>query len=138
MDQGDGLCWWIKGSGDNGLHFNGHNFAIEHVDYPTGAFPLRISLRNSRKMCATIIDVEIAGRRTMVSNRPDFVADQIVFASDIPGLVVDAARFQGAPAMEQPTGTFAAKIVFLKTGGKRPSRPTISPNAYRVLQEVER
>lgn len=98
VDQGDALCWWIKGTPDNGLPFNGHDFAIEHVDYPSAPFSLRIHLRRIRKMCATVIDVEIAGRRTMISNRPDFVADEIVFASEIDGLLVDVARFKGAEA----------------------------------------
>lgn len=45
------------------------NFSISHLMGLDSAFPLRVLLRYSRKTQATYIDVEIGGRRTMLSGR---------------------------------------------------------------------
>ena len=45
------------------------NFSISHLPGLSKPFPLRALLRYSRKTQATYIDVEIGGRRTMISGR---------------------------------------------------------------------
>lgn len=49
--------------------YQGVDFSIAHVDVMRGAFALRIVQRYSPKGGLTLIDAEIAGQRTLVSNR---------------------------------------------------------------------
>ena len=51
---------------------NAHNYTLSNIKGTDGVFPLRLICRYSRRMRATVLDVEIAQRRTMVSVRGDF------------------------------------------------------------------
>jgi hypothetical protein len=94
VDQKDNLCWWLRASEDNGLHFNGHNFCIENVDVMDKPFMLRVNVKRIDKMCATVIDVEIAGERTLISNRPGLNIDEVVFTSDNKAATANVRRYE--------------------------------------------
>lgn len=51
------------------LHFNGVNFAIGQVDNVQEPYKVRIMLHYEKKTDSPIIDCEIGGKRTIVSNR---------------------------------------------------------------------
>ncbi len=58
------------------------NFSISHLLGLEAAFPLRVLLRYSRKMQATYIDVEIGGRRTMLSGRNGLRVSRLLTQAD--------------------------------------------------------
>ena len=53
------------------------NFAIAHVRYPEKPFKVRVLIYYSDKCDCTIIDTEIAGTRTLLTNRKGFVLQKI-------------------------------------------------------------
>ncbi len=55
---------------------------MENVRGLEGEFGIRFVLRRSKKLGAAILDVEIAGCRTMVSIRPDAKFDKIELAGE--------------------------------------------------------
>ena len=52
-------------------HTSSRNFSIANVDGINGAYRIRISQFRDKKMNSTLIDAEIAGCRTILSNRPN-------------------------------------------------------------------
>lgn len=55
------------------------DFAIEHIEGMKKTFPVRIVLRGERKMGGTLIDIEIAGQRTMISHRSELQVNRLDF-----------------------------------------------------------
>jgi hypothetical protein len=51
---------------------NAYNYTLSNMKGTDRSFPLRLICRYSRRMRATVLDVEIAERRTMISVRSDF------------------------------------------------------------------
>jgi hypothetical protein len=51
---------------------NAYNYTLSNIKGTDRSFPLRLICRYSRRMRATVLDVEIAERRTMISVRSDF------------------------------------------------------------------
>ena len=78
-ELGDKTCWYIPAPD---LHFNALNFAIGRVDVMKKTFTLRLYKRVDPKMPATLLDVEIAGARTMITNRVAVKFDQLAMACD--------------------------------------------------------
>ncbi len=64
------------------LHCLSRNFCLENVRGLEGEFVIRFVLRRSKKLGAAILDVEIAGCRTMVSIRPGAKFDKIELAGE--------------------------------------------------------
>lgn len=61
------------------IHTNSHDFAIAHVCELRETYQLRLLLHYEEKSDSLILDAEIGGGRTMISNRTDFRAAQIQF-----------------------------------------------------------
>jgi hypothetical protein len=76
-ELGDKICWYIPAPD---LHFNSLNFAIGRVDIMKKPFTLRLYKRVDPKMPATLLDVEIAGARTMITNRVGARFDRLIAA----------------------------------------------------------
>ena len=53
------------------------DFAIAHVRYPEKPFKVRVLIYRFEKSDCTIIDTEIAGTRTLLTNRKGFVLQKI-------------------------------------------------------------
>ena len=53
------------------------DFAIAHVRYPEKPFKVRVPIYRFEKSDCTIIDTEIAGTRTLLTNRKSFVLQKI-------------------------------------------------------------
>jgi len=58
------------------VHTYSYDFAIPSVPYPQGDYTLRVVLHDSPKIDGAIVDVEIAGCKTMVSLRRFFAPDR--------------------------------------------------------------
>jgi hypothetical protein len=76
-ELGDKVCWHIPAPD---LHFNTLNFAIGRVDIMKKSFILRLYKRVDPKMPATLLDAEIAGARTMITNRVGVRFDRLIAA----------------------------------------------------------
>ena len=59
------------------------DFAIAHVRYPEKPFKARVMVYYFAKNDCTIIDAEIAGTRTMITNRKGFVPKKIIVSDNI-------------------------------------------------------
>lgn len=55
------------------------NYAIENLIGVDKAFPVRVILKTSDKIGGAVIDAEIAGKRTMITYRPDLTVKKLVF-----------------------------------------------------------
>lgn len=66
------------------LHWEGGDFSIAHVDVMKARFCLRILQRFSPKANATLIDAEINGQRTIITNRPGLHVQRISLAAEGP------------------------------------------------------
>lgn len=53
----------------DGYHAGSRDFALENVDVMSGTFMLRVCVHADAKMRSTVLDVEVAGQRTMISQR---------------------------------------------------------------------
>lgn len=67
------------------LHFKATNFAIEKIRNLDEPFELRFFVYRQPKINGSLLDVEIAGIRTMISNRNDLFVDGIELIADAPG-----------------------------------------------------
>ena len=76
----DGVAWKVKAS--HGIHAGSRDFCLEHVDVLTGVFTLKMVVWHSQKMRCTIVDVEVAGQRTLISNRVRLTASSLVLVAD--------------------------------------------------------
>lgn len=68
-----------------------HNFGLPDIRGIDSPFTLRVIIRRSRRLMAAVLDAEIAGRRTLVSVRPDFHPTRAILLADGPLAVTDAA-----------------------------------------------
>lgn len=59
------------------------DFAIAHVRYPKDTFKVRVMVYYFKKMDCTIIDTEIAGTRTLLTNRGGFVPQRMSVGNNI-------------------------------------------------------
>ena len=85
----ENYCWGVQ---PRDLHFRSFNFSIAHVDVMKEPFRLRIVVRFSRKMDSSVIDAEIAGSRTLVSNRVGMHPSSAAFARSDPAVRVTDLR----------------------------------------------
>lgn len=67
------------------------NFCLPDIPGMDTPFTLRILCRSSRKLDSTVIDAEIAGRRTIVSGRPQFFPNKLRVRWDGEGAILSAA-----------------------------------------------
>jgi hypothetical protein len=58
------------------------NYAIENLLGTTRAFEVRLIVKGDDKLGGSLIDVEIAGRRTLISYRPDLIVNNLLFRTD--------------------------------------------------------
>lgn len=89
-DQTGARAWRVRSP--DGIHAQTRTFSIEHVDVMHEPFTLRLIQYFSRKLGTTVIDAEIAGQRTMVTNMRGLNADFLEFASDDPSVSVSGFR----------------------------------------------
>ena len=68
------------------------NFAIENIRGLDEPFSVRIVVKGEPKWGGSLVDVEIAGQRTMISHRPGLAADSLTLNAD--GLKVKNVRLQ--------------------------------------------
>lgn len=61
------------------VHTNSHDFAIAHVQELTAEYRLRLLIHYEKKTDSFLLDVEIGGGRTMISNRAYCRAEMIRF-----------------------------------------------------------
>ena len=61
---------------------SGNNYAIENLIGVEKTFTVRLIVKGSEKFGGSMIDVEIAGQRTMVAYRPDLSVKKILFRTD--------------------------------------------------------
>lgn len=79
---GDALNW-LRAENENWpVARNSKNFCMANIFGTDKPFTLRILVRYSRKLRSTVIDAEVAGRRTMVSVRDGFFPDTFSVLSD--------------------------------------------------------
>lgn len=64
---------------DENVHTNSHDFAIAHVRELTEEYRLRMLIHYEKKTDSFLLDAEIGGGRTMISNRADCRAETIQF-----------------------------------------------------------
>jgi len=67
---------------EGGAPAKGLNYAIEHligVDHP---FEIRLMVLHGEKIGGCLVDAEIAGKRTMISYRPDLAVKKLIFRAD--------------------------------------------------------
>ena len=64
------------------IHANGHDFAIANVREIKSKYVLKIIIHYEEKSANTIIDAEIGGGRTLISNRVYFKTNKIKFLSE--------------------------------------------------------
>jgi hypothetical protein len=55
------------------------NYAIENLIGVDGPFSVRVIVKGSEKIGGSLVDAEIAGKRTMISYRPDLTVKKMVF-----------------------------------------------------------
>lgn len=53
------------------------NYAIENIRGLDASFPVRVVVKGEPKWGGSLVDVEIAGQRTMISHRPGLVVDSL-------------------------------------------------------------
>ena len=61
---------------------SGRNYAIEHLIGVDCPFTVRMIVKGSQKLGGSMIDVEIARQRTMITFRPDLYVNQMMFRTD--------------------------------------------------------
>ncbi len=64
---------------EGGKPHRNSNYSIEHLRGVDRPFTVRVIVRGEGKLGGSLIDVEIAGQRTMISYRPDLAAVKIQF-----------------------------------------------------------
>lgn len=55
------------------------DYAIENLIGVDGSFPVRVIVKDDDKLGGSLIDAEIAGRRTMISHRPELSVKKFLF-----------------------------------------------------------
>lgn len=85
--QQDRLGWGVKAS--HGIHAGSQNFCLENVDVLKGTFTLKMIVRYSPKMRCTVVDVEVAGQRTLISNRVRLKPCRMELATDSQSIAFD-------------------------------------------------
>lgn len=73
---------WPPPFPDPDLHFNSCDFAIAHVEELQQDYTCRIMLHYEPKSSNLVLDAEIGGGRTFISNRPDFCADSLTILAE--------------------------------------------------------
>jgi len=61
---------------------NGYNYAIENLIGVDRPFIVRMIVKGTEKFGGSMIDVEIAGQRTMIAYRPDLFVKKMLFRTD--------------------------------------------------------
>jgi hypothetical protein len=67
---------------EGGAPHKAHNFAIENLIDVDKPFKIRVIVKSSDKIGGSLIDAEIAGKRTMISYRPDLAVKKILFRTE--------------------------------------------------------
>lgn len=67
---------------EGGAPQSGRNYAIEQLPDTDGPFTVRMLVKASDKFDGTMVDTEIAGKRTMISYREKLFVDRLQFACD--------------------------------------------------------
>lgn len=65
-----------------GVHFRSRDFSLEHVRGIGGRCTVRLLARYAAKSDNMVLDAEIAGRRTVISNRVGFRAERMAFFAE--------------------------------------------------------
>ncbi len=73
-----------------------HNYSIENLIGVDGSFTVRVIVKNSEKMGGALLDAEIAGKRTMISYRPELTVKRMLFRME----GVELKNIQIAPLKE--------------------------------------
>jgi hypothetical protein len=64
---------------EGGAPHHADNYAIENLVGTDKPFRVRVLVKNTAKIGGSLIDVEIAGKRTLISYRPDLAVQRIIF-----------------------------------------------------------
>ncbi|GAB6122073.1 glycoside hydrolase family protein [Dysgonomonas termitidis] len=67
---------------EGGAPHGAHNYAIEKLIDTDKPFTVRMVVKNSNKFGGALIDTEIAGKRTMISYRPDLTVSNLRFRTE--------------------------------------------------------
>lgn len=67
---------------EDDVHWITHNFAIKNVEELKENYTVKGILYYEEKEGCNVLDIEISGKRTMISVRDDFVAESVSFISD--------------------------------------------------------
>lgn len=83
-EKGKALCELLPHipEGRAGTHVGGVDFAILHVRELQGPYTLRVQLHYEEKTGNLVLDAEIGGGRTIISNRPGFRANALSFLTE--------------------------------------------------------
>ncbi|MGN0879353.1 MAG: hypothetical protein ACI4WT_07890 [Oligosphaeraceae bacterium] len=68
----------------DGYHAGSRDFALERVDVLDGQPRLRLWLHADAKMRSTVLDIEVAGQRTLVSHRVGMTVTGVELVADVP------------------------------------------------------
>ncbi len=67
---------------EGGAPHGGGNYAIESLIGIAGPFAVRVIVKGDDKIGGSLVDTEIAGRRTMISYRPDLTVKKLIFRTE--------------------------------------------------------
>ncbi|NQX39076.1 hypothetical protein SAMN05421820_102562 [Pedobacter steynii] len=71
---------------EGGAPSNARNYAIENLIDTDKPFTVRIIVKYDSKFGGSLIDTEIAGKRTMIAFRPDLKVGKLLLRSEEPGI----------------------------------------------------
>ena len=87
-----------KSAREGGAPHHAGNYAIENLIGIAKPFIVRVLVKGDEKIGGSLIDVEIAGQRTMISYRPDLAIKKMVFRTESAELDhVQLGRLPAAP-----------------------------------------
>ena len=78
----NGFAGSEKSLREGGNPQSARNYAIENLIGVAGPFRVRVIVKGDDKIGGSLVDAEIAGRRTMISYRPDLTVRKLVFRTE--------------------------------------------------------
>lgn len=78
----------------DGYHAESRDFALEQVDVLEGTLRLRLRIHADAKMRSTVLDVEVAGQRTLVSHRVGMTVTGMELVADVPLAVAEMTAWR--------------------------------------------
>jgi hypothetical protein len=78
----EGFAGGEKSLREGGAPHQGGNYAIENLIGTDRPFTVRVIVKGCDKIGGSLLDVEIAGQRTMISYRPDLTVKKLIYRTE--------------------------------------------------------